>query len=1334
MKSSIHFLLVSSTLISHVSLDSTEVQETSQEQGNIVLESKDNYDGTNTTPFSQRKSSLTNGTTYTLSTDISFANVSSTQEQTSEETKNEEVSKEADEENNAEEEKTQTQNVETQANIAKTALPTTSSSLSITKSTQPESSNPSSSQGTPECSLTTTLPSTDGGNASVTTGAENSTSNSITSSSGSTNTSCFVNTDGTLSFVGNNHSLTFSNISITGKGSAINNSANSSLTFSGFSDLSFISATADISTAESAIYVGPKNTTTSESSEEKSTVSSTTPGNTSSGSNGNPSADASKVVTVSTAVMQESQAPWETSEIEGRESEKNDEEDKEQSQENSSLTFKSKKVDSFNSHLKGSTNSDVSNSSSSGSLNSVSSDSSEQPSSPSISFCNNANITLSGNNSKNYGGAIQVLGNGSITKNTGTVTLSNNMAQDQGGAIYSTGSVEITENATVIFSGNKTIQSTSSGSSEPSKSASEPAVSAAVTTEPSNQSTTVSSNTQGHGGAICCITSSALSEDTETDSPYSPSALLRRFYANIQAQLGSTYQDSTSSNLSKVTISGNASVTFSNNSAYGSGGAIYSESVFLSSGGDITFAGNTASQGGAIYITDGGTISISATNGNISFWGNTQTTAIDPSITGDTTQTDTASKTLTSLHNSLYLGKGAKILQLRAGTGHSLTFYDPIITQPIDSGSSSTPLRFNAADDQTDLSSTTTYDGRIVFSGEKLTEEEAQDSANTTSIFHCPVVLESGTMVLKNGATLCADSFIQNPGSLIIMDGGTTIRAGFVSTTEQQPSSQNESTLNNSTEQNSENTQKEATQTPPTSTEATALTKATDTPTFAGSSESQATKSSLLDERIVSKYLEEVCKIRTLLRDLPFSLPVSSTGTEATTTPSYTQQTAADGSITISNLAVNLDSLGSGQVINIIGNGNTGKVSVTGDLQFVDSSGQFYDNPLLSKNFSTDILSISAGQGQQVDTSGLNIIPQGSTTSNFGYQGQWEVIQVKDPTSGQISFELKWESQGYNPSPARRATLVPNSLWCSAIDIQAIQKLVEVSTDSANAPGFWVAGISNFFHRDSTSIQQGFRHISSGYMLGTSFESIDGHLMDIAFCQLFGRDKDYNLAHTKSHIYAATIHSKQERMMHYHTFSNKRGTIISQLPDQFLVILDAHLSYSLARNAMETQHTPNPASIGKWNNHCVSATLGGTLPRRYFSPYAQLRVVFVEQQNFKERHGGDENREFQSAHLMNIATPLGLKFERNTPSNKLILSLGYSPDIYRLYPKSKVYFPSGSISWATGATNLARQALLVEGSAHHSLGNSFKIFSHAAFELRGSSRNYNADLGGKYIF
>lgn len=259
--------------------------------------------------------------------------------------------------------------------------------------------------------------------------------------------------------------------------------------------------------------------------------------------------------------------------------------------------------------------------------------------------------------------------------------------------------------------------------------------------------------------------------------------------------------------------------------------------------------------------------------------------------------------------------------------------------------------------------------------------------------------------------------------------------------------------------------------------------------------------------------------------------------------------------------------------------------------------------------------------------------------------------------------------------------------------------------------------------------------------MGASTQPISDKVVDFAFCQMFGKSKDYHLTELSSHIYAASVHTKYEKLLHRFKFSNKKGFILTKLPEQIPVILDAQLSYSSSRNSMTTKHAPNPSSRGKWNNHCVAGEVGGYVPMVIdnpmldeFSPFMKLCLVFVQQEDFKETKGGDENRNFQSAHFVNLSLPIGVKFEKTNKYNIYNVSLVYQPDIYRDAPKSRVFLPSKDTTWSTGATNLARQALILDGSNHHHLTDSFEVFCHGAFELRGSSRNYNIDLGGKYKF
>ncbi|MBE6410437.1 MAG: PEP-CTERM sorting domain-containing protein, partial [Akkermansiaceae bacterium] len=72
---------------------------------------------------------------------------------------------------------------------------------------------------------------------------------------------------------------------------------------------------------------------------------------------------------------------------------------------------------------------------------------------------------------------------------------------------------------------------------------------------------------------------------------------------------------------STIELNGNGSVTFSENWAYGDGGAIYGSTIELSGNESVTFSGNTADFGGAIYGY-GSTIELSG-NESVTFSGNT---------------------------------------------------------------------------------------------------------------------------------------------------------------------------------------------------------------------------------------------------------------------------------------------------------------------------------------------------------------------------------------------------------------------------------------------------------------------------------------------------------------------------------------------------------------------------------------------------------------------------------------------------------------------------------------------------------------------------------------
>ncbi|WP_206514999.1 polymorphic outer membrane protein middle domain-containing protein [Chlamydia psittaci] len=1349
MKSSVPWLLISSAItfpLSSLANEQAASSSASQETGEHTLSSNDNYDGSSSsdTPFTCKNSSTPTGTTYTLTSDVSFTNVSKTQapesQQSPEAQKNESENTDKQEpsspstpatpsDSDDKKESTDSKEENHPAHVLPELSPTVGTgeeatspseapeAAEDTQDTEPskESDNTKVEEKTetdhevtegekekealessiPHAPLSFTA-SSDVANENGAPSPETKTAPTATTSqaNGATSASCFSNTEGSLTFVGGGHSLTFSNISVTAKGSAINNSAGSALTFSGFKDLSFISATdQDQTKADSAIYVGPK----AVSSDSGQSVDS-----------------------------KQSQA---NSHTEGSV--------------NTEALVKYAGISSDVATITGGSQKDSDNHDATATQG-VAEEQEVTESSPDIILKQNVNITFSSNSSKKAGGAICVSGSATIENNTGTCTFSNNNAKEQGGAISVNGNCDITGNKNVVFSGNQAQEIPASSTVAVEETAVEGPVEEA----------------KGSGGAIYCLKAPISIPATPIRPPALtlPSLKSDTLLAETHEIVAPQEEPSPDPCL---TISGNTSVIFNNNSSKVTGGAIHAKKVVLSSNGNMTFSNNSSGKGGAIYIADDGDISITAATGSIIFQGN-KVTAADPitlptkketaiaaeSIEDKTvssqasggTSADITSAFFTLANkakvqdeskaeennkptcNSIHLGSGAKISQLRAQTGQTIFFYDPItttapaaaaanMTQPkvsvakatsrIPASASAvsapapavvkTPLKINAPDTPDaetqkvaaeTAQQSTVYNGKIVFSGEKLSSEDAKNPLNATSVIHNDVSLEAGTLVLSNGAGLLVDSFTQKEGSLIVMDGGTSI-----------------------------------------------ITNAT--PANAG-----LQSRSTLDPKNVIPVVRAVSQ-----RIASSLINFKERGPSATGAVIPIVEESLDGSITINNLAVNLDSLENGKVITLAAKGGTGSVTLTGNLQFQDSNQNFYDNPLLNNNFTLNFLDISAPGEGKVNTEGFNMIPQGATGSDLGYQGKWEVTEIKDP-SGKVSFEIKWVSTGYIPTANRRATLVPNSLWCSAIDMRAFQKLVEVSTEGEDFhKGLWISGISNFFHRDSMKEQEGFRHISSGYVVGVSTQPISDKVIDLAFCQMLGKSKDYHLADARSHVYAASVHTKFEKLVNHYKLSNRKGAILTRKPEKFPVIFDAQLSYSLNHNSMKTKHTPNPSSRGKWNNHCVAGELGSYLPIlvdhpaiEELFPFVKLHIVFVQQEDFKETKGGTENRNFQSAHFINVSLPLGVKFEKTNKLNTYNIRLAYQPDIYRDAPKSKVFLPSVNTAWSTGATNLSRQAMIIDGSDHHHLTDNLEVFCHGAFELRGSSRNYNVDIGGRYKF
>ncbi|WP_416336449.1 hypothetical protein [Chlamydia psittaci] len=229
------------------------------------------------------------------------------------------------------------------------------------------------------------------------------------------------------------------------------------------------------------------------------------------------------------------------------------------------------------------------------------------------------------------------------------------------------------------------------------------------------------------------------------------------FDNNCSTGEGGAIKCATGSN-AELKLEGNGYVVFSGNSSQSKGGAIYTKKLTITADGPTLFSNNSAShnstpQGGAICLDDtSGECSLTANLGDITFDGNKIITTSDGSST--------------IKRNSIDLGSSGKFTNLRAKEGFGIFFYDPIAN----TGDTETALELNKT------ANSTNYTGKIVFSGEKLSDAEKQDADNLKSYFKQPITLSAGSLVLKDGVTLEAKKVTQTAGSNVVMDLGTTLQ------------------------------------------------------------------------------------------------------------------------------------------------------------------------------------------------------------------------------------------------------------------------------------------------------------------------------------------------------------------------------------------------------------------------------------------------------------------------------------------------------------------------------------------------------------------------------
>ncbi|ANH78241.1 polymorphic membrane protein G family [Candidatus Chlamydia sanziniae] len=483
---------------------------------------------------------------------------------------------------------------------------------------------------------------------------------------------------------------------------------------------------------------------------------------------------------------------------------------------------------------------------------------------------------------------------------------------------------------------------------------------------------------------------------------------------------------------------------------------------------------------------------------------------------------------------------------------------------------------------------------------------------------------------------------------------------------------------------------------------------------------------------------DAVLAVRSFIQQ-PDSMLFMDTGTSLETTT----KSNAKGDITVTNLSVNLKSLSDKKLAKIAVKSPNGKLKLSGDLILYSHRYDYYENPILNKDLCVPLLELSALSGD-VNTRNFNsLIPEELNTTTYGYQGTWSLISKKLPDST-MTLSLLWKATGYKPTLERRASLVPNSLWTAAIDLHSIQDALTTHMHNVSAyQNLWVIGISNFFHKNRTASNAGFRHISGGYIIGGSMLTPSDTAFAIAIGQLFGKAKDYVVSNIKSRIYTGSLYGQHQGSLRLHSSLRRYAPskILLKIPEELPLVLNAQVTYARNRNNMTTKYTVPPPGISSWNNQGFAAELGSFLPidikDSYFTsstPFLKLQLVYANQKSCEEK--ATTARGFSSSHLVNLSMPLGATFTQRSPSSRHAIqgTLSYILDIYRIQPQCLTSLLISGVSWMTWATNLERHAGKIQIASHHSPLPNFNFSMQGSFEIRASSRNYNANCNGNYSF
>ncbi|WP_213319001.1 autotransporter domain-containing protein [Chlamydiifrater volucris] len=899
-----------------------------------------------------------------------------------------------------------------------------------------------------------------------------------------------------------------------------------------------------------------------------------------------------------------------------------------------------------------------------------------------------------------FGGGAVSAGSFVLSGNEGDCSFSNNkvsnsgdsiLSGDQkvhsgGGAVLAKKSVSLEGNEKIIFSYNTASGGKSLGG----------AILSSQVSLTGNQRIIFDGNSSGYEGGAIYSVGGGVSISGNSEVVFSNN--------NSRNSGGAIFVDrvaegltvaSTSSSGKLLIVNNSGQVLFSNNYTTGvsssqndvreepsvsekyGGGVALLKDLEVSGNKDVLFLFNKSDKGGAFYVQDSGTVSLSADHGNIVFQGNRE---------------------LGGASDCIFLeGSSSKITKLRAREGHAVQFFDAIIfenTSNRDVSSSGVEQILSSENPSlsingSDSDSPNLYAGVVQFGGgiTKIPQKAK---------------LEAGGLVVSGGQ-LWLQGLDQSEGSYIQLSADTVF--GQLKQSQNttpstdisgQPGSQVSAIAHFANK--AHKLQKQT----------TAVVEDSAVPLEAVSSDNVSLGSGL--------------KITELRIDLA----------------SFNKNSSAPKVVIVPNTGASHASIASSDTtpkLNVVLVDTSGTAMEKHELFASNSKIPFIEFMKEGSEGKLDPVSPN-GNDNTLGLSGVNFtLGVGLDGGQYGHQGTW----TASLSNGEVV--ANWVRTGYSLNPNTDGSIVVNGLWSQYSDARGIKGQIFHNhvTDQRMEMDFftnvWGSGLGQFVNSVVVGDIDGFVHRAGGYVLGMDTEIIQDFLVGGSFAQTFGyTDSRLHNIRCSERGYIGSVYAG---ISHYGrgsgTWMFKGAVLYGNISN------DMTTNYKDSLGASKGSWSDHSllASIRVDRKKFSNSRSFSSAMITAWAPFIEVEYAFVDQMPFLEV-GGTQVRDFEKGKLQNLAVPMGITFEnyysRGTKSESLSFSVAYSPDAYRKNPKGFARMIQADHSWITRGCKWPRHAVRCRLDNNTEWNESLGTYISFEYEGRRHVASYNFSGGARLIF